>query len=162
MPETPPGMAEAAAAFLPHPWVDLGERSIVEPRLEFPATEALSPVRQAPEQTASHRADLAVKRALDVALATLALILMAPLLGFFALMLRAEGGPVFFAQTRIGRGRARFQCLKLRTMSLNAEEDLARLLHEDPVARAEWAVHQKLSRDPRITPLGRFLRETSL
>ena len=55
-----------------------------------------------------------------------------------------------------------FRCLKFRTMYRDSAQMLADVLRDDPVARSEWALHNKLSKDPRITPVGNFLRRTSL
>lgn len=107
-------------------------------------------------------ANRAAKRALDLVLAITALILLAPLLIGLAILLKREGGDVFFTQKRVGLGRARFNCLKFRTMLPDAEARLARMLETDPEAAAEWRTHQKLTNDPRITRLGRILRATSL
>ncbi|QFT77363.1 sugar transferase [Erythrobacter sp. THAF29] len=71
-------------------------------------------------------------------------------------------GPVIFRQTRIGLGGREFQCWKFRSMRQDASERLAALLASCPDMRAEWERDQKLSDDPRITPLGTFLRSSSL
>jgi lipopolysaccharide/colanic/teichoic acid biosynthesis glycosyltransferase len=73
-----------------------------------------------------------------------------------------DGGPVLFKHRRIGARGQPFECLKFRSMRTDAQARLADLLASDPAARAEWAEHQKLRRDPRVTPLGDFLRRTSL
>ncbi|MCL8253404.1 sugar transferase, partial [Aeromicrobium fastidiosum] len=67
-----------------------------------------------------------------------------------------------FIHRRIGRGGRMFPCLKLRTMVRDSEVRLRRHLEQNPEAQAEWALDQKLRNDPRITPLGRFLRKSSL
>ena len=93
----------------------------------------------------------------------LLLLFLAPLLALVALRIRlADGGGVIFAHTRVGRHGRLFPCYKFRTMVANSAEVLAELLARDPAARAEWARDRKLRRDPRITPIGRFLRKTSL
>lgn len=102
------------------------------------------------------------KRILDIALATVALTASSPLLLFIAVMLLREKGPIFFSQKRIGQGRRRFGCLKFRTMVPDAEERLQTHLAQNAEARAEWAKYQKLSDDPRITWIGRFLRKSSI
>lgn len=78
------------------------------------------------------------------------------------LIWRRDGAPLFFAHYRVGRDGHLFRCLKFRTMYVNAEQMLADLLRDDPVAKAQWARDQKLENDPRITPIGRLLRSTSL
>lgn len=105
----------------------------------------------------------AVKRALDVTAGVILLFLLAPLMLLIAALIRAgDSGPALFRQNRIGRGGKSFRCWKFRTMACNADEALQRLLATDPVAAQEWAESQKLTRDPRITPLGAFLRRSSL
>ena len=102
-----------------------------------------------------------VKRAVDVAGALMVLLFSAPLLLTLCLLIAAQGGSPLFGHARIGRGGRRFKCWKLRTMVPNAQERLTNLLATDAEARLEWARDHKLRRDPRITPLGRFLRASS-
>lgn len=102
------------------------------------------------------------KRLFDIVGASLLLSLLSPLFLVIAIQARRDGGPVLFGHRRIGaRGRT-FKCWKFRTMVPDAEAVLARLLASDPEARAEWERDFKLRNDPRITPIGRFLRTTSL
>ncbi|AUQ61484.1 Sugar transferase involved in lipopolysaccharide synthesis [Phaeobacter inhibens] len=102
------------------------------------------------------------KRCLDIALVLLTLPISLPLILMAALALWLEGGNPFYTQDRLGqRGRV-FSILKLRTMVRNAEQLLERHLASDPAMRREWDETQKLKEDPRITPVGRFLRTTSL
>ncbi|WP_374389132.1 sugar transferase [Brevundimonas sp.] len=102
-------------------------------------------------------------RALDIVLSLAALVFLAPLMVLIAMAVAlSDGGPALFVHRRIGRGGRTFGCLKFRSMRPDAEARLRALLAEDPVARVEWARDQKLTRDPRITPLGRFLRRSSL
>lgn len=102
-------------------------------------------------------------RSLDILLATVGLILVAPTLALLAAAIRLQdGGPALFRQARLGRDGVEFLCLKLRTMRTDASARLDQLLASDPAAQAEWARDQKLRCDPRITPLGRFLRASSL
>ena len=104
-----------------------------------------------------------VIRAFDVAGALLVLILALPVMVLVALAVKLSGpGPVLFAHRRVGRNGRRFACLKFRTMAADADAQLRALLDRDPAARAEWQSCQKLRRDPRVTPIGRFLRRTSL
>jgi len=78
------------------------------------------------------------------------------------LVWRSDGAPLTFGHLRVGRHGQLFRCLKFRTMVRDADHRLAELLARDPQARAEWAETQKLQHDPRITPIGRFLRLSSL
>jgi lipopolysaccharide/colanic/teichoic acid biosynthesis glycosyltransferase len=73
-----------------------------------------------------------------------------------------DPGPVIFAHRRIGKGGRHFYCLKFRSMVVDAEQRLAHLLDTDESARIEWARDHKLRQDPRLTPVGSFLRKTSL
>lgn len=75
---------------------------------------------------------------------------------------KIDGAPVLFAHYRVGKNGKLFKCWKFRTMRRDSEEVLAELLKTDEVSRTEWARDQKLSNDPRITPIGHFLRKSSL
>ncbi|QDL94799.1 sugar transferase (plasmid) [Paroceanicella profunda] len=99
---------------------------------------------------------------MDLAGALTGLALGAPVMLVAGLALACSGGPVFYVQRRVGRGGRRFGCLKFRTMQVDADRRLAALLAADPQARAEWARHQKLSQDPRVTRIGRLLRRFGL
>ena len=102
------------------------------------------------------------KRALDIIGAGVGLVLLAPFFLIVALMVRADGGPAFFAHQRVGRGGKLFGCLKFRSMVVDSQARLEALLANDPTARAEWEATRKLKNDPRITRIGSFLRSTSL
>jgi exopolysaccharide production protein ExoY len=102
------------------------------------------------------------KRALDLTLGSVALVLMAPVLVLLALALWIESGNPFFFQKRLGKDGRVFHMWKLRTMVPGAERKLAECLAADPALRQEWNLTQKLKRDPRVTPVGRFLRRTSM
>jgi len=103
------------------------------------------------------------QRLLNRVLALLLLLLLAPVMAIVAFLIwRRDGAPIFFGHYRVGHDGRIFRCLKFRTMLRDAEPALAALLARSPAARAEWQRDQKLSDDPRITPVGRFLRRTSL
>ncbi len=103
------------------------------------------------------------KRLFDIATSSIALVFLLPLLAPIALLIRlSDGGPALFVQERIGLDGRKFRCFKFRTMVVDAQARLDKLLSEDPVARREWAADQKLRNDPRITGLGAFLRKSSL
>jgi Undecaprenyl-phosphate galactose phosphotransferase WbaP len=71
-------------------------------------------------------------------------------------------GPVFYGHERIGEGGRTFRAWKFRTMVENADETLEQYLQADPSLQVEWATNHKLKRDPRITNIGKLLRQTSL
>ena len=104
----------------------------------------------------------ALKLALDLALTSALVVLTAPLLLTVASLVRLDGGPALFAHPRIGAGGRRFNCLKFRTMVVDADQVLQDALARDPALAAEWQAARKLKTDPRVTRLGRFLRATSL
>jgi lipopolysaccharide/colanic/teichoic acid biosynthesis glycosyltransferase len=102
-------------------------------------------------------------RVLDVALATLGVIILAPLLVVLALAIwLQDGGSPIFAHRRLGRHGLPFPCLKFRTMVVDSDVRLRELLANDVEAAREWNRDHKLRNDPRITALGRILRKTSL
>lgn len=104
-----------------------------------------------------------LKRAMDICIAVVALLLALPLLAMVALAIKLTmGGPVVFAHRRIGFAGAGFDCYKFRTMIKGAEEVLAQYLDAHPEAAAEWAQRRKLMHDPRVTFLGKMLRVASL
>jgi len=104
-----------------------------------------------------------VKRLLDVALILLASPLILLITAAIAVAIRiGSPGPVFFSHRRILRHGAFFTMWKFRTMCVNSSEVLERHLASTPEARAEWLTTHKLKSDPRITPIGRLLRKTSL
>jgi exopolysaccharide production protein ExoY len=104
-----------------------------------------------------------MKRALDIAIASFALVVLSPLFLFVAILLRlTDPGPVFFGHKRVGLGGRSFRCLKFRTMCTDADAVLQRLLATDPEAAAEWQATRKLLNDPRISRVGRVLREYSV
>lgn len=95
--------------------------------------------------------------------AILLLVLLSPLMAILAFLIwRCDGAPVFFAHYRVGYEGRLFRCMKFRTMLRNSEQVLADLLQNDPQARAEWLRDHKLTNDPRVSRIGRFLRRTSL
>lgn len=102
------------------------------------------------------------KRSFDLALALLIIPLVLPTIAFLWLLTRIQGGPGLYGHTRIGRNGRPFTCWKIRTMQPDADARLAAHLAADTAAAAEWASDHKLRHDPRITPLGRILRMTSL
>jgi lipopolysaccharide/colanic/teichoic acid biosynthesis glycosyltransferase len=114
-----------------------------------------------------HRSSLIVKRALDILGSMLAILFCLPLfLAIAALVKLSSPGPVLFRQKRLGQYGRLFTFLKFRTMYTDNDpaihrEYVARLIAGDQDAGQGCAMY-KLKNDPRVTPLGRFLRKTSL
>lgn len=102
-------------------------------------------------------------RLLDFTAAAALIVLLFPALAILAIVVAvtSRNTPIF-AHRRIGKGGRAFNCYKFRTMCHDAEARLEAILAADPAARSEWEEHHKLKDDPRITPIGRILRETSL
>ncbi len=105
------------------------------------------------------RWQMVTKRALDLVLSGIGLVLAAPVLGACALAIKlTDPGPIFFKQLRVGQDGKPFTILKLRTMVVDAEARLAELMEKNQRDGALF----KLSDDPRVTRIGRLLRATSL
>ena len=103
------------------------------------------------------------KRVLDITGASIALVLLLPLMLIVTALVRIfMGGPAIFAQQRVGVGGRMFTCYKFRTMVTNGEEVLRRHLDADPKASREWKETRKLANDPRVGCLGNVLRKSSL
>ena len=104
-----------------------------------------------------------LKRLFDLALAIPTAIFLTPIMISIVLLIKIfDRGPAIFKQRRIGLGGQDFYCYKFRTMTVDAEERIRALIETDSQAAEEWARDQKLKNDPRITPLGKFLRKSSL
>ena len=101
-----------------------------------------------------------IKRMLDLFLVFISLPLWVPLNLIIALIIRltSPGAPVVFTQLRTGKGGRRFHMYKFRTMVPDAEELKSRYAHLNELQWPDF----KITNDPRITPIGRFLRKTSL
>jgi exopolysaccharide biosynthesis polyprenyl glycosylphosphotransferase len=110
------------------------------------------------------RSSQLIKRGVDVCLAALGLIALAPLFGAIALRIRADSkGPVFFRQTRVGIGDTTFQMFKFRTMTVDADARKGEVAHLNMHAENGGDARMfKIPDDPRTTKFGRFLRRYSL
>jgi lipopolysaccharide/colanic/teichoic acid biosynthesis glycosyltransferase len=103
------------------------------------------------------------KRVFDIIGASALIVFLAPLMiaGALAVWI-GQPGPIFYRHSRLGFGGRYFTCLKYRSMVADSAEVLRRHIQESAAARAEWAASQKLRNDPRVTPIGKLLRETSV
>ncbi len=102
---------------------------------------------------------LAIKRAIDIVVSLTAILLVSPVLALTAILVKLTApGPIFFVQKRLGLNKRMFNIYKFRTMVVDAEQRLKELEH---LNEADGAVF-KIKSDPRITPIGAFLRKTSI
>ncbi len=125
--------------------------------LNHPSIIALSP---AFEYQIKH---IPIKRIFDILFSLLVLIIGFPLFLFIGLLiLCTSSSKVIYAHERIGRGGKVFRCYKFRTMYVDADARLKKILASDSKLKEEWERSFKLKQDPRITFIGSFLRKTSL
>lgn len=104
-----------------------------------------------------------LKRAFDLVVTSTLLVLGAPLFVLLAGLVRLSSpGPVFYGQERIGFNGRHFKAWKFRSMIPNADTVLQEYLDSNPAMRVEWESDHKLRSDPRVTRIGRFLRQSSL
>jgi exopolysaccharide biosynthesis polyprenyl glycosylphosphotransferase len=100
-----------------------------------------------------------MKRALDFTLAMIALIIVSPVMLLAAVLIKLTSpGPIFFTQKRIGQNKRMFTIFKFRSMAVDAEAQMRKLEHLNEVTGPVF----KMKDDPRITPVGKFLRKTSI
>ena len=151
-----PAQLPRLAAVRPRRTHRLRRRTMGHPRpVRRPLPQVAARIRPEPRS----RLSCAGKRAVDVAGSALGLLLLAPVLLLLALAVKLTSrGPAIFAQDRCGRGGRTFRFYKFRTMVADAEARKQELAHLNEVQGPAF----KLTRDPRITPLGRLLRRTSL
>jgi exopolysaccharide biosynthesis polyprenyl glycosylphosphotransferase len=103
------------------------------------------------------------KHLMDVLLAGLGVVVLSPLLLVLAVLVKLTSrGPVLFGHRRLGEGGRPIRVYKFRSMVVDAEARLQDVLAADPSLHAEYEATYKLRDDPRVTPLGRWLRRTSL
>jgi exopolysaccharide biosynthesis polyprenyl glycosylphosphotransferase len=132
--------------------------------LHYWQTEELNMATQtltlAPKPVYAARLYLLSKRCLDILASLSGLLLLSPLLLVIALVitLTSPGSPLFF-QTRVGKDGKEFRCWKFRSMYRDAEERKAELLAENEM---DGGVTFKMENDPRITPIGHFIRKMSI
>lgn len=107
--------------------------------------------------------NLAIKKVSDVIMSILMLPVLLPLIGIIGLLIKLDStGPVFYAHPRVGKNGKTVRVLKFRSMYKDAAHRLHEILSTDPEAQKEWDSSFKMKDDPRITKIGKFLRQTSL
>jgi exopolysaccharide biosynthesis polyprenyl glycosylphosphotransferase len=135
--------------------IDMLERAFSAGRVEELDGTPVYSLVSGPDRLAA----FVVKRAIDVVVATLAIVVASPVFLASALAIRLrDGSPVFFRQVRIGLHGRRFEVIKFRTMVAGAEAMLDDLVDQSEVAGQAF----KLTNDPRVTGTGRFLRRSSI
>ena len=106
-----------------------------------------------------------VKRLIDIVAGVVGIILLIPLtivVEIIRIIKKENQGPIFYDQLRIGKNGKQFKMYKFRSMCMNADETLKEYLEKNPEAKKEYRKYKKLKDDPRVTKVGKFLRETSL
>ncbi len=142
---------------------DVAERGLSQERIRRAGTIRLGVDPAAITIAAPSMTDRVMVRTLDLIVASIGLVLAAPLMLLVAAVVRCTSrGPVLFAATRMGRGHRTIKMWKFRTMVCDADAELNAHLAADPNARREWARNHKLVDDPRLTRVGRLLRRSSL
>ncbi len=126
-------------------------------RTEFGEFDGVPLIRL--QDATRHMVYAATKRAMDLAVSSLVLVAGSPLWLLIALLVKATSrGPAIYVQERVGANGSKFAMYKFRSMVEDAEERLADMVDFNRINEPVF----KISNDPRVTPLGRFLRRTSL
>ena len=103
------------------------------------------------------------KRLFDLIFAIIFIFILSPIFIVISLLVKASSrGEIIFNHIRVGSNRKNFACKKFRTMHPEADDILKKLLSENPDIQKEYLTTFKIKDDPRITPIGKFLRITSL
>jgi Undecaprenyl-phosphate galactose phosphotransferase WbaP len=106
--------------------------------------------------------NLAIKRAMDLSIVIIGGIIILPLLLFIALLIKLSSpGPVLYKHKRLGLNGEVFSAYKFRSMVIDSQERLQKLLESDPEMKREWETNRKLRNDPRVTGIGKILRRLS-
>ncbi len=106
-----------------------------------------------------------IKRCIDILAGLIGTILLIPLTMIIYVInkiYREDDGPIFFLQERIGKDGKLFKMIKFRTMCVDADEKLEKFLKENQDVRKEFYIYRKIKNDPRVTRIGKILRQTSL
>jgi len=104
-----------------------------------------------------------IKTLVDYIGAVFGILVASPIfIATFIIMKLTDPGPIIYRRRVVGVGGKQFDAFKFRTMIVDGDAVLAEYLENNPEARAEWEKYGKLHNDPRVTPLGNFLRRTSL
>lgn len=108
------------------------------------------------------RKRLIMKRTFDICGSLVGMLILIPLYLICGLKIKKDGGPILFTHNRIGKNLKSFKMYKFRSMYVDAEERLEKMISTDEQIKKEFYSNFKLKDDPRITVVGKFLRKTSL
>jgi len=154
-----PEAAVAAGAVVRHRLVSGNDAEELSERVGYDPSRIRAFGPELRDEPRRRRIYPVLKRAIESAVATFALMLLAPLFALVALLIKLEsGGPVFFMDRREANGGRTFNCLKFRTMVRGAEVMQRDLLAKNEVDGPQF----KLEKDPRVTRVGRWIRPVSL
>ncbi len=105
-----------------------------------------------------------IKRFIDIIGSIVGIFILIPMIIvlWIANFISKDNGPIFYTQNRIGKDGKYFKLYKFRSMVVGADEKLAKYLAENEEARKEYRKYKKLKDDPRVTPIGKFIRKTSI
>ena len=107
--------------------------------------------------------NLGIKRFLDISVVVAGGLLLLPFLLLISLFIKIDSpGPVLYKHKRLGKNGRYFFAYKFRSMTVDADQRLEKMLESDPAIKTEWEKSHKLQNDPRVTGLGRILRRTSM
>lgn len=127
------------------------------------SSEWYAPAQSLPEAFSCEIRHLPIKRTFDILFSLAVLIFGFPVYLLIGLLVAcSSSGKIIYSHKRVGRGGKLFNCYKFRTMYADADERLAQILSSSEELRKEWEENHKLKNDPRVTPIGSFLRKTSL
>lgn len=109
------------------------------------------------------KGNLFLKRFMDIFIILLFSPILIPVMLLLAILTKITSkGPVFYGHKRVGKNGKEFKCWKFRSMCIDADKKLEKILAENPEMRIEWEKERKFVNDPRITKFGSILRKTSL
>jgi len=153
------GLVQSRTVGSSTPFARVGRASVPDRREQTRNGSDPAPASNVRTRRSQRRIDLVAKRTMDIVIASFLLIFTLPILLAAMLAIRLTStGPAVFVQWRVGKDGVPFLCYKLRTMVDDAEW----LLQNDHALQAKYLVVWKLSSDPRITPVGNFLRRSSI
>lgn len=126
--------------------------------------EDLEIVKSKQKKNSIKKIEKGLKRGMDILGGICGTLMLIPLtiIVWIANKKNKDNGPIFYAQTRIGKDGKLFKMYKYRSMVVGADEILETYLKENEEARKEYKEYKKLKNDPRITKIGKILRKTSL